>query len=255
MITVIGVDCATNARKVGLALARFDGRVTTLQEVVLGDSKRTPVEVVHEWLKASSRPALLALDAPLGWPQPLSDVLCAHRAGERLSENPEIDAHRLFRRLTDRTVKESCNKQSLDVGADRIARTAHAALELLGALRKRLRARIPLAWSPELKSISAIEVYPAATLRAHEVDAAGYKAAGDPSSRRRVLKQLGAKVSVPAGLRVPDLESGSDGLDAVLCVLAAHDFLTGRAMRPAKDQLRLARKEGWIWVHQRAQEQ
>ena len=42
-------------------------------------------------------------------------------------------------------VRDRIGKQSLDVGADRIARTAHAALQLLHELRGRLGKPIPLA--------------------------------------------------------------------------------------------------------------
>ena len=38
-------------------------------------------------------------------------------------------------------------------------------------------------------------------------------------------------------------------LDAVLCALAATDFVENRVIFPATDKERdLARKEGWIWV-------
>jgi len=38
----------------------------------------------------------------------------------------------------------------------------------------------------------------------------------------------------------------SDVLDAAICVLAGADFLRSRMM-PLKD-IKLARKEGWIWA-------
>ena len=38
----------------------------------------------------------------------------------------------------------------------------------------------------------------------------------------------------------------ADALDAGLCVLAAVDFLLGRAMKPQDEEM--AEKEGWIWV-------
>jgi len=34
--------------------------------------------------------------------------------------------------------------------------------------------------------------------------------------------------------------------DAVVCVLAGHDFVAGRAMNP--DDRKLAEREGWIWT-------
>ena len=42
------------------------------------------------------------------------------------------------------------------------------------------------------------------------------------------------------------LESSADALDAVVCVLAAMDFLDGRAMAPPRQAV--AEQEGWIWA-------
>ena len=37
-------------------------------------------------------------------------------------------------------------------------------------------------------------------------------------------------------------------LDAVVCCLAAADYLRGPVVEPSKAEERFARKEGWIWV-------
>lgn len=39
-----------------------------------------------------------------------------------------------------------------------------------------------------------------------------------------------------------------DALDAVICVLAAIDFLKQDVIEPDKSQMNLVKKEGWIWV-------
>ena len=55
----------------------------------------------------------------------------------------------LFRRETDREIKRRLGRQPLDVGADRIARTGHRALEILSKLADSLKLReILLAWVP-----------------------------------------------------------------------------------------------------------
>jgi hypothetical protein len=46
--------------------------------------------------------------------------------------------------------------------------------------------------------------------------------------------------------QTPMLESNADTLDAAVCVLAAKDFLEGRACQPV--DLDLAVREGWIWA-------
>jgi hypothetical protein len=51
-------------------------------------------------------------------------------------------------------------------------------------------------------------------------------------------------VTLPADLSL--MEEDDDVLDAVLCVLAGADFLSGQAYAPG--DMPLARKEGWIWV-------
>jgi hypothetical protein len=46
-----------------------------------------------------------------------------------------------------------------------------------------------------------------------------------------------------------DLSGNADLLDAAVCVLAARDFITGRAA-PPPDRC-LAEHEGWIWTAKR----
>jgi hypothetical protein len=186
-------------------------------------------------------PTLLALDAPLGWPVGMGRVLGGHEAGAPI----RLEANSLFRRWTDRAVREATGKRPLDVGAERIARTAHAALGLLQALRERTGEAIPLAWEPRLGAgISAIEVYPAGTLAAYGVDARGYKQREGIAARRALLRFLREQVRLPADRSL--MAENDDALDAALCVLAGLDFLRGQAMAPK--ELELARKEGWIWI-------
>lgn len=236
-ITIIGVDCACEPKNVGLALASHSEGRTVVDEVKRGSRRELPAEVITEWISAREDPILLALDAPLGWPAPLGDTLAQHRAGDAL----EVDAHTLFRRETDRFVKQHLNQQSFDVGANLIARTAHAALELLGSLRRNLGRPIPLAWKPDFKGVAAIEVYPAATLKSHDIPFKGYKKARDVYGS--VQEALGERLRLPSDAV---LSESDHVLDAALCVLAAHDFLEGRALAPPN--LARAQRESWIWV-------
>jgi predicted RNase H-like nuclease len=130
-LVVVGVDCATQPGKVGLArLDVIDGR-PTITEACTGAAGTDLAEVVGGWLNARS---LIALDAPLGWPKALGERLALHRAGEPLAAT----ADEMFSRATDRKMVEMVGKRPLEVGADRIARTAHAALQFL---EQRLGAR------------------------------------------------------------------------------------------------------------------
>lgn len=239
-VNVVGIDCATDPRNVGYAFGRFFGGCTVVEHVAVGTADLSPVRAITDWLDSCSGPTLIALDAPLGWPAPLAEALQNHEAGQPLP----TEANRLFRRETDRVIRERTGKQSLDVGADRIARTAHAGLKLLGELRSDLSDSIPLASTVPTTGRHAIEVYPAATLAAHRIDARGYKAASGKKQREQIFWEVEKRITVRA--MIPDLDRGSDGIDAVLCVLAAHDFLLGTAIAP--DEETPYRTEGWIWV-------
>jgi hypothetical protein len=93
---------------------------------------------------------------------------------------------------------------------------------------------IPLAWSPaDLKESMAIEVYPAATRIAH-----GSKDTGGSIDGLESLLDLSAING--------DLPTSDDAIDALVCVVAAMDFIQGRA-RPPEDLL-TAQQEGWIWT-------
>jgi hypothetical protein len=174
----------------------------------------------------------------------LGKALTAHKAGEPLS----VPANDLFRRATDRFVKARLGKQSLDVGADRIARTAHAALKLLADVRRRAGLPIPLAWEPSYSErIAVIEVYPAATLIAHGIPDTGYKKKEKIAQRKAIMGGLERIVQLPEDRAVMDLSA--DALDAAVCVLAGLDFLGGEAYNP--EDTELAKHEGWIWVRAR----
>ena len=95
---IIGIDCATEDAKIGLALAeRRNGR-TTIKQAVICAKERSAAKTIVEWLRDVHVQALLAVDAPLGWPISLGQQLVSHNAGQAL----EIEPNLLFRRATDR---------------------------------------------------------------------------------------------------------------------------------------------------------
>ena len=167
-------------------------------------------------------------------------MLSGHRAGEPIHTAPND----LFRRETDRFIQRTLGKTPLDVGADRIARTAHAALRMLGEIRREFALPIPLAWSTPPEGVAAIEVYPAATLLAHGVRASGYKRPTQVEARQEILSALARTMAIRTEASL--LETSADALDAVVCLLAAKDFLEGRAVGPTDRAL--AEIEGWIWA-------
>ena len=245
-ICVVGIDCATKTKKTGLALGEYSLESgLEVKEACVGSRRETPAEIVSDWLRRSQKPALLAMDAPLGWPIELSRSLPGHRAGQPI----EIEPDELFMRATDRFIKDRVGKKPLSVGADRIARTSHAALVLLAQMQGKLSMPIPLAWLPAkpLTQIQVIEVYPAATLKAYRIPTNGYK-----SQKREVAENGRSTVAEALKSRMKScaeavlaMKKDADALDAVVCLLAASDFLAGRAVPPTDREL--AETEGWIW--------
>ncbi len=241
-ITIIGIDCAVDDKKVGLARATYSSGKVIIHEAITG--KRGVVEETLCWINKANEPILLALDAPLGWPATMGRTLKEHGAGKSISTEP----NKLFRRSTDRDIRKRICKQSLDVGANLIARTAYSALSLLNELRKRAKDPIPLAWDPtNLERLNAIEVYPAATLAAHfdkSAYPAHYKGRDKEGARSQIANKLSDKICLPGNKE--KIVADDNILDAVLCVLAGADFLDGKAKAP--EDRYIARKEGWIWL-------
>ena len=237
---IIGIDCATADKRIGLATGIVESDRCVVSSAGVCSGEREVADEVASLITGKTR-ALLAFDAPLGWPRAMGEIFSTHRAGEPIA----IAAHSLFRRETDRFVKEKLGKQSLDVGADRIARTAHSALHLMGKLRQMTGLPIPLAWTPAFSdTAAAIEVYPAATLISHGIKGTGYKKKDNIAERKVIIAFLEQKMELPESREL--MEKNADALDAALCVLAGFNFLRGEAYGP--EDTELAVREGWIWV-------
>ncbi|GAA0123446.1 DUF429 domain-containing protein [Clostridium faecium] len=239
-IKVIGIDCATDPKKVGISLGKYYKGQMELIQTMIATGSQSMYKLICDYI-GSENNVLLAIDAPLGWPIDLGASLVNHNAGDALN----VDANDLFRRETDRFVKRVIGKQSLDVGADRIARTAHAALKMLQELRKMTGRDIKMTWEPNnLNGIGAIEVYPAATLDCYRIISTGYKDKNKQQIREQILNALKNHIKVPKDTEL--LLNNADALDSAICLLSAKDFIEGNAYYP--EQLDLARKEGWIWI-------
>lgn len=99
LTTILGVDCATVATKTGLARAVLENGRWHLRDALIGTKDAPPAQVLAGWIDEDPA-ALLALDAPLGWPIDLGDALVGHRAGDPITAPSE----RLFARATDHAV-------------------------------------------------------------------------------------------------------------------------------------------------------
>ena len=241
--TIIGIDCATLDKKTGLACGTYNSGFLRVEEVTLGSTQKPVHETVLDWMESAQNPdsILIAMDAPLGWPISLGKKLSQHHAGGPIGIAPNT----LFRRETDSFIKEKIGKQPLDVAADRIARTAHKALEILGKIQERSGVHIPLAWTAgRLNQPAAIEVYPAATLLAHGLEIKGYKGSQGDQIRSALLEELKDQLDIPVDTDI--LIANDDAFDAVVCLLAGADFLRQEVYLPLN--LNHAKQEGWIWV-------
>ena len=239
MITIIGIDCAAQDVKCGLALGALAGDRVTLIEVVTKQTSVLPI--LEQWFR-EHRPALVAIDAPLGWPAPLGDSLPSHEAGNPLGPS----ANELFRRTTDGVVRKITNKQPLDVGADKIARVAVRAVKLIGELRDATGLSLPLALASGVPDrATVIEVYPALTLRSRALSDVRYKGSKPENrdQRLRLLDDMKQHVDLPEDTRL--LADSDDAFDAMVCLLAAADFCAGRVVEPR--DIQQSKKEGWIW--------
>ena len=247
-LTVIGIDCAAQPENVGIALGRRSRGATRVEMVRSGKRKGWDELVEHTAgliEREASSSVLIALDAPLGWPQALAETLPVHFAGKA----PRPPANEMFRRRTDDVVKEKLDKQPLDVGADKIARATLAALQFLGSIRDATGLAVPLAWSPgQPLGVSAIEVYPAATLIAHGLPSKSYKQSTNESKNKR--HKLVERLADIVELNEPtckEMVARHDLLDAAVCVIAGVDFAEGDVVEPLSEEIEQAKREGWIW--------
>ena len=229
----------------GLARGIFEEGRLRIERATLGSAGESAVATVAGWIASADR-YVLAFDAPLGWPAALGEALSEHQAGGPLGGQSAA----LFGRRTDRFVAERMGRTPPEVGADRVARVAYAALKTLNNLRKFSGLQVPLAWEQDRDS-GAIEVYPPATLRAHglSVDAHRGKTAKARAFRNQIIDHIEsqAELWVSRELLVEDAHL----LDAVVCTLAAADFVKACCYRPTEEEL--AHKEGWIWVRDEGQ--
>ncbi|MCP1674037.1 hypothetical protein J2T57_001136 [Natronocella acetinitrilica] len=237
--TILGLDLAVAPENSGVALAQRDGDDEwRLQRLFRGSREPLLGQILA--ILDDPRP-LICIDSPLGWPAALADGLRDHRAGEPLPGEPQT----LFNRYTDVEIRQRLRKKPLEVGADRIARTAVAALTLLEALRQALGQPLPLLLGLDEPAVGkVIETYPAGTLRAHQVESRGYKRPDGETVRGRLASWLAEGIAMDEAQQAKCVAS-DHVLDAVLCVRAGLDVLAGEAVAP--EDLALARREGWIW--------
>ena len=259
MIT-LGVDLASQPKKTGVCLIRWDGGSA---EVMLLECGATDSCLLELFDKAHK----VGIDAPFGWPSCFTKAVAAYAHARPAPWPPEGSAalfpttrfpHLRYRR-TDTVVKDKACVTPLSVSSNWIAAPAMRTASLLAK-----RASNGEAIDRRGERGRFVEVYPAAALSVwgeylrawsageEDVPTTGYKAAKGKETRKKI-------VAVLAGATKPWLEfcgeyswgnceDSDDNLDALVAALVAR----AAAMDPnqcepipCKDRDR-AKEEGWI---------
>lgn len=249
-VRLVGLDAASQRSKFGYALGHLsaDGPCVRVEAAGLLDDGANVIEATIAPFIAGGERVLIAIDAPLGWPDGLRQLLLGHAAG--LPPPVGLSKDRCFPRLTDLAVRKI--KIPLEVGADRIARAAMEALVVLQELRAATKLPLPLAWSPAFQGAATIEVYPGATLVVRRLASSSYKKPDESAVRAEILERLvsaGLLASLPDAVQRRTARE-ADALDAILCLVAARDFVRGECSAPAPSDRAQAAREGWIWLRQ-----
>lgn len=105
-VRLIGLDAASQRSKFGYALGHFDlesGRVSVDGAGLLDDTENPLYAQIVPFICAGGR-ALIAIDAPLGWPDGLKQLLQGHEAGMQTPVGLAKDAS--FRRHAEDQVRK-----------------------------------------------------------------------------------------------------------------------------------------------------
>ncbi len=277
-VRVIGWDAAVDPRNTALTLVTWkspgsDPRpglgVAALETAALHVAAHVAprdhqelIATVSAWIHGET-PTVLCVDSPLGWPERMAEMLAVHVAGAGI----DISADHLFRRVTDIDVRRRVGKTPLDVGADRIARTALATLNAMAAVRERV-GRIGRTISMPTVcedprhhpgTVALLESYPAGWFASERIVTRGYRPLEATDRRRVLLEQVeqrlrddGVELTYGAEVDRDRFTRRADDLDALICTLNGVDYLLGRCPSPGADQRETARREGWIWCKDRS---
>jgi hypothetical protein len=102
---LVGLDCSTEDSRISVALGEYHDGNIRVTEVQICARERSAVSIVAKWLTGVTD-ALLAIDAPLGWPASSARALSGHKAADALAVMPND----LFRRETDRFISERAGR-------------------------------------------------------------------------------------------------------------------------------------------------
>jgi hypothetical protein len=94
---------------------------------------------------------------------------------------------------------------------------------------------------------TAVEVYPAASLRRWKLSHRGYKGRGNSSKLNELVDELmRAAPWLNLGTYEATCRANDDAFDAVIAAMSARASAIGLTLRPSAGQLFEASREGWI---------
>ena len=259
----LGIDLAAQPKKTGVSVTEWpddasDDIRITLPTVGFNDA---------QLLGLMGEADVVAIDAPFGWPEFISEHLRGYARDGVWPLRP--DAHdvdewtgRLLYRETDRAVRRlllgrtpPVKITALSVSSDRIAVCAWRCAALLN----QYTARGSFDRTGERSRL--YEAYPAAALASWGLPFKGYKPGSGGSTKSQNAKDKREQIVTALEGQAPWLDydrhvglrdalvRSDDALDAFISTLVARAAATGNTVLPAQeDERRLAPSEGWIHV-------
>nr|BFE63918.1 DUF429 domain-containing protein [Dactylosporangium thailandense] len=231
MLTV-GVDLAAADERTALAVLEWEAGRATVRELHFGVDDGAIVDAVAASDKAG-------IDCALGWPEPFTRMIVAHGEGRPVVGSGAAWRRTMVYRTTDEVIRATIpGLIPLSVSADRLAHAAMRCAALLSSLAAR---------DVDVDRSGAgriVEAYPSASLFRWGLTHRGYK--GKNSVPVEAL--LAAAPWLGLGAFEPLMRESHDAFDSVIAALTARAAALGLVTRPAPEQLRLARIEGWIAV-------
>ncbi|WP_423928520.1 DUF429 domain-containing protein [Candidatus Palauibacter sp.] len=236
MVT-LGVDLASQPKRTGICLIRWDRVSARAQTLSLGATDGD----LHTLFGRADK---IGIDAPFGWPAPFTRAVAAYSAE---TVWPSTDVPRLRFRRTDEVVREKLGRWPLSVSSDLIAVTAMRAVRLLAEV----------AATGEAVDRSGggrfVEVYPAAALHVWGFPSRGYKRTKGAAVRARLVSDLAERTMDWLTLSEEDwarCTASDDMLDALVAALVTRVAAIGRCEPIPTGDHELAKEEGWIALPQ-----
>lgn len=245
-----GIDLASQPSRTGVCWITWhpDGSAWADCPCVGGEDG----DLLHQMLRDDV--VRVGIDAPFGWPNEFVDSLDQYRQTGTWDGRPLGDYSfddRLRWRKTDRVIHELTGLSPLSVSTDKIGAVAMRCARLLDAYWQRQAA------PPDRSGVGkAVEVYPAAALRAwgispldHSEDPGAYKGKHPVARSRReklvadVVERTSGWLDLSEKAR-HECQKHDDCVDALLCALIARAAHVGHVREI--DDPTIATTEGWI---------